>query len=879
MNVDYAVEELERMARFEEGVHADPTVNMSEEDAAKWKAMNEEHGDKFKTADLLTGLAKMAVGDIPADVERYVKETKESNPDYDDAKVWAVAWSRYCKYKQPGSEHCHMNTNDYFKKAEAELTKLAAGRPLYEIAREIRKDWGPKVNYAAKPYLDAMGDLDSINDDYGQDSGSSIVAYFLSNATSWRGETAKRIKAELNAMLKGSRKWASDPEMQSLITACGDIGPIADMEYLAEGCPDNLEGADCDKWEANTEKYKDVVKDQHQAALEELAGLVNDPVMHEPDNSMRKNPMDPLATWDEGKIDLKDDPKDHDSEGSMIPGMEDRLASDGDFTFAEAELGLLAEGCPDNLDGSECKEWESNTEKYKDVVKDQHKTAAPIVLMPASIRSKIPPLGAQDGTPNPIAWVKYFSPYSGAYWLVTEFDGRDEMFGWAELHPGMGELGYMSLSELSRVRFHGAPAVERDLYFKPKPLSQAKAEERRNRGIDNDDARTASDIPDGILAEMIKFTEGCPDNLDESECKEWESNTDKYKDVVKDQHQAASDILQAIHRGDRVTITNRFGQESTGTAVMKGPAGWVLNMGGAHGTPAIASDENIVKVRPAKRGSEEVAASEIDIEAAWDANLTKTAGSSSIKEGDHVHIDEGYNGKGPHTGIVVKPGNTFGHPPKPDDVFVKIDGDGGIFRAKKYNLTKTAAMEPTGLYGYTRAIQSSCEASIRKMARAASRIAKEAYKKDESVAPFLAAHAKRSNSLPARILVEAMREIGPKIASDMRLAELKVASLPADKLTKEAARKFGLYGYPAKTASLGLQSCMALREHAGAVVADLHGRKADAHEHITGFFKAHAKEAKCMYSKMLCASYPDADRRTASLIAPTTVEGWLNWEE
>jgi hypothetical protein len=39
-----------KQARFEEGVSADPTANMSPEDAATWKAMNEEHGDKFKTA-------------------------------------------------------------------------------------------------------------------------------------------------------------------------------------------------------------------------------------------------------------------------------------------------------------------------------------------------------------------------------------------------------------------------------------------------------------------------------------------------------------------------------------------------------------------------------------------------------------------------------------------------------------------------------------------------------------------------------------------------------------------------------------------------------------------------------------------------------------
>jgi len=74
-------------------------------------------------------------------------------------------------------------------------------RPLYEIAGEIRRDW-KKVYFGAVPYLDAMQSLDSINDNYMFDSAKSVVLYFLSNASTWRGETAKRVKAELKAMCK-----------------------------------------------------------------------------------------------------------------------------------------------------------------------------------------------------------------------------------------------------------------------------------------------------------------------------------------------------------------------------------------------------------------------------------------------------------------------------------------------------------------------------------------------------------------------------------------------------------------------------------------------------------------------------------------------------
>lgn len=79
-------------------------------------------------------------------------------------------------------------------------------RSINAIAQEINVDWskqGKGVNYAARPYLDAMFQLSKISDKFFEDSGSSIVAYFLANAQSWRGDVAKRVKAELNAMLKG----------------------------------------------------------------------------------------------------------------------------------------------------------------------------------------------------------------------------------------------------------------------------------------------------------------------------------------------------------------------------------------------------------------------------------------------------------------------------------------------------------------------------------------------------------------------------------------------------------------------------------------------------------------------------------------------------
>jgi peptidoglycan hydrolase-like protein with peptidoglycan-binding domain len=56
-----------------------------------------------------------------------------------------------------------------------------------------------------------------------------------------------------------------------------------------------------------------------------------------------------------------------------------------------------------------------------------------------------------------------------------------------------------------------------------------------------------------------------------------------------------------IGPGDRVTILTPHGQERSGRVVMRGPAGWVLNLGGAHGTPGIAHEGNVVKVRKQRK--------------------------------------------------------------------------------------------------------------------------------------------------------------------------------------------------------------------------------------------------------------------------------------
>ena len=74
-------------------------------------------------------------------------------------------------------------------------------RPINQIAQDIRKEW-KNVNYAAKPYLFAMFELTDKNSRCGYDNANSIILYFLSNASTFRGQRAKDLKNELKQHIK-----------------------------------------------------------------------------------------------------------------------------------------------------------------------------------------------------------------------------------------------------------------------------------------------------------------------------------------------------------------------------------------------------------------------------------------------------------------------------------------------------------------------------------------------------------------------------------------------------------------------------------------------------------------------------------------------------
>lgn len=71
---------------------------------------------------------------------------------------------------------------------------------LESLAFEILKDW-EDIPKSAFQYVNAMTQIQNIDDEYGLDDGRKIVAYFLTSARTWKGDVARKIKKELKDRL------------------------------------------------------------------------------------------------------------------------------------------------------------------------------------------------------------------------------------------------------------------------------------------------------------------------------------------------------------------------------------------------------------------------------------------------------------------------------------------------------------------------------------------------------------------------------------------------------------------------------------------------------------------------------------------------------
>ena len=93
-------------------------------------------------------------------------------------------------------------------------------------------------------------------------------------------------------------------------------------------------------------------------------------------------------------------------------------------------------------------------------------------LLTKELLAQLPPLYSCENIADPLVICKFFMPDFHWTWYGIEFDGEDTFFGYVA--GDEKELGYFSLSELREMRGKLGCPMERDLYFKPQPLSEVR---------------------------------------------------------------------------------------------------------------------------------------------------------------------------------------------------------------------------------------------------------------------------------------------------------------------------------------------------------------------------------------------------------------------
>jgi hypothetical protein len=161
-------------------------------------AANEAAGMFFFTPDTMSFFDSKVEGFYPSPDGAYFTTSEQF--DDQSPRLWTVRHITDNGKTDTIGEFQEYTTPTAANVIAAGLASAPVVRSLHDIATEIMTDWA-KPYFGATPYVRAMITLDRITDQYGADSADSIVRYFLANAGTWRGETARRVKAELKGML------------------------------------------------------------------------------------------------------------------------------------------------------------------------------------------------------------------------------------------------------------------------------------------------------------------------------------------------------------------------------------------------------------------------------------------------------------------------------------------------------------------------------------------------------------------------------------------------------------------------------------------------------------------------------------------------------
>lgn len=98
-------------------------------------------------------------------------------------------------------------------------------------------------------------------------------------------------------------------------------------------------------------------------------------------------------------------------------------------------------------------------------------------LLTKKLRDSFPPLYSTESEIDPEVICKFYLSGTNWQWFAIEFDGLDTFYGFVKGY--FPELGYFSLSELEKLKGPLGLRVERDIYFKPQPLSKIKGVDKK----------------------------------------------------------------------------------------------------------------------------------------------------------------------------------------------------------------------------------------------------------------------------------------------------------------------------------------------------------------------------------------------------------------
>ena len=94
-------------------------------------------------------------------------------------------------------------------------------------------------------------------------------------------------------------------------------------------------------------------------------------------------------------------------------------------------------------------------------------------LLTDELRAQLPKLYAQEHEKDKMVYAKFFTPWTGWTWFVTEGSTEEDDFIFFGFVIGQEhEWGYFSLNELESVGGPGGLTIERDLHFTPARQSQ-----------------------------------------------------------------------------------------------------------------------------------------------------------------------------------------------------------------------------------------------------------------------------------------------------------------------------------------------------------------------------------------------------------------------